>query len=101
MRDTTAFFDTPPTTDYDFDARTGELRFPSALTTPHPENNIVLARWFPGAIAWAGSPRRTRRPGRAVVVMPQWNSDAQGHVGLSRLLARFGVSALRLSLAVP
>jgi Prolyl oligopeptidase family len=33
-----------------------------------------------------------------VVVLPQWNSDAEGHVGLSRVLARFGVSALRLSL---
>ena len=25
----------------------GTLRFPSALATPHPENNIVVARWFP------------------------------------------------------
>jgi len=33
-----------------------------------------------------------------VVVLPQWNSDADGHIGLSRLLARSGVSALRLSL---
>jgi hypothetical protein len=33
-----------------------------------------------------------------VVVLPQWNSDAGGHVGLSRLLARSGVSALRLSM---
>ena len=32
------------------------------------------------------------------MVLPQWNSDAEGHVGLSRLLARCGVSALRLSL---
>ena len=88
MRDTSAFFDTPPTSDYDFDAPAGELRFPSALTTPHPENNIVLARWFPASAAER----------RAVVVLPQWNSDAQGHIGLSRLLARFGVSALRLSL---
>ena len=97
MRDTSAFFDTPPTTDYDFDARTGELRFPSALTTPHPENNIVLARWFP---ADRDGPARLGEPTgrRAVVVLPQWNSDAQGHVGLSRLLARCGVSALRLSL---
>ena len=31
-------------------------------------------------------------------MLPQWNSDAGGHIGLSRLLARFGVSALRLSL---
>jgi len=33
-----------------------------------------------------------------VVVMSQWNSDSEGHVGLSKLLARFGVSALRISL---
>ena len=31
-------------------------------------------------------------------MLPQWNSDAEGHVGLCRLLARFGVTALRLSL---
>jgi hypothetical protein len=41
------------------------------------------------------SPRGRRR---AVVVLPQWNSDADGHVGLCRLLNRFGISALRLSL---
>jgi hypothetical protein len=106
MHDTDAFFDTPPTGDYEFDAASGELRFPSALTTPHPENDRVLARWFPAA--WTPPSTRsggaTNRPGKAggrgpaVVVLPQWNSDAQGHIGLSRLLARFGVSALRLSL---
>ena len=41
---------------------------------------------------------RQSNRGRAVVVLPQWNSDAGGHIGLSRVLARFGVSALRLSL---
>ena len=41
--------------------------------------------------------RRTSRAGR-VVVLPQWNSDRGGHIGLSRLLARCGISALRLSL---
>ena len=87
MRNTPAFFDLPPTGDYAFDAARGELRFPSAFTTPHPENNIAFARYFPS---------EDRR--RAVVVLPQWNSDANGHIGLSRLLARFGVSALRLSL---
>jgi pimeloyl-ACP methyl ester carboxylesterase len=30
--------------------------------------------------------------------MSQWNSDSEGHIGLSKLLARFGVSALRISL---
>lgn len=88
MADTTAFFHLPPTPDYDFDASRGELRFPSALTTPHRENNTVFARWFPAS---AGKDR-------AVVVLPQWNSDAEGHIGLSRLMARCGVSTLRLSL---
>ena len=86
MRDTRAFFDAPPTADYELAG--GTLRFPSALVTPHPENNVVTARWFPA--------REDR--GRAVVVLPQWNADPQGHIGLSQLLARFGISALRLSL---
>jgi len=88
MRDTDAFFDTPPTRDYDLED--GTLRFPSALVTPHPENNIVQARWFP---AYAG-----RGPGRAVLVLPQWNADAEGHMALARVLARVGISALRMSL---
>ena len=29
--------------------------------------------------------------------MPQWNSDAGGHIGLAQLLAKLGISALRLS----
>jgi len=66
------------------------LTFPSAVTTPHRENNVVHARYFPEPSA------RGRR--RAVVVLPQWNADAEGHVGLCRLLNKFGISALRLSL---
>jgi hypothetical protein len=66
------------------------LTFTSALHTPHPENNTVRARYFPDP-----SPRGLKR---AVLVMAQWNSDAEGHVGLCRLLNRFGISALRLSL---
>jgi hypothetical protein len=66
------------------------LTFTSAIETPHPENNTVRARYFPDL-----SPRGRKR---AVVVMAQWNSDAEGHVGLCRLLKRFGISALRLSL---
>jgi len=99
MADTSAFFHVSATTDYDFDASRGELRFPSALTTPHPQNNTAFARWFP---AHPASPRRQGNArhdkGAAVVVLPQWNSDAEGHVGLSRLMAKCGVSALRLSL---
>jgi dienelactone hydrolase len=86
MRNTHAFFTPPPTGEYTFDGST--LRYPSALVTPHPENNVVTARWFP-----AKGERR-----RAVLLLPQWNSDGEGHVGLARLLARFGMSSLRLSL---
>ena len=96
MRDTGAFFDTPATDDYAYDRATASLSFPSALTTPHPENNTVHARWFPAATEPAIGARGPR--GRAVVLLPQWNADAEGHVGLAKLLARFGVSALRLSL---
>jgi dienelactone hydrolase len=105
MRDTDAFFFAPATDAYTFEpaapalqagGEAGTLRFPSALTTPHPENNTVHARWFPAKDeAPVGV---TRGRGRAIVVLPQWNSDAEGHIGLSKLLARVGVSALRLSL---
>ena len=66
------------------------LTFSSALVTPHPENNLVRARFFPEP-----SPLGRKR---AVLVLPQWNSDADGHVALCRLLNRFKVSALRLSM---
>jgi pimeloyl-ACP methyl ester carboxylesterase len=93
MGDTPAFFQPPPTSDYELAA--GTLRFPSALVTPHAENNTVVARWFPAEENKRGAPGRSRR---AVLVMPQWNSDPDGHIGLARLLSRFGLSALRLSL---
>jgi hypothetical protein len=105
MSDTRGFFHAPRIRDYAFTGadpatrrkgEAGTLRFPSAFVTPHPENNVVVARWFPAA--GEREPGRARHRGRAVVVLPQWNSDADGHVGLSRVLARFGVSALRLSL---
>jgi dienelactone hydrolase len=89
MADTDAFFTPPPTTDYTLTpAADGDLlTFPSALVTPHESNNTVRARYFPATGAKA-----------AVLVMPQWNSDAGGHIGLSKLLAMNGMSALRLSL---
>ncbi|MGQ0736284.1 MAG: alpha/beta hydrolase family protein [Acidobacteriota bacterium] len=96
MADTDAFFTPPATSDYTFtpvrssDAAPGEagtLSFPSALPTPHAANNTVHGRLFPA---------KDKR--RAVVVLPQWNSDAGGHLGLSRLLAMSGITALRLSL---
>jgi hypothetical protein len=95
MGDTDAFFTPPPTRDYTLSdpSQDGERRltFPTALPTPHPANNTVSCRWFEAA-AEAGAPRA------AVLVLPQWNSDVNGHVGLCRLLNWNGLSALRLSL---
>src|SRR5437762_2981399 len=93
MADTGAFFTPPPTDDYELSApsRDGDqiLTFPSAFTTPQPENNTVYCRYFPAA-----RPRRRA----AVLVLPQWNAGSGDHVGLCRVLNWAGLSALRLSL---
>ncbi len=96
MADTAAFFTAPPTSDYSLaPAPEGSLlTFPSAFVTPQDANNTVYCRYLPAA-------RRSvpgRFPRAAVLVLPQWNSDAGGHMGLCRLLAMNGMSALRLSL---
>jgi hypothetical protein len=80
------FFRYAPVSDYQFDGQW--LRFSSPLPSPYPENNVVHARYFPARKAG----------GRAVLVLPQWNADEQGHMGLCRLLNVFGLSALRLSM---
>ncbi|MEP6645133.1 MAG: alpha/beta hydrolase family protein [Acidobacteriaceae bacterium] len=62
------------------------LRFTSPVQTPFPENNNVNARWFPA-------------PGRrAIVLLPHWNSDALAYNSLCKVLNRFGISVLRLSM---
>ena len=88
LADSERFFALEPCDSYN--QRGDHLTYPSAVHTPHPENNDVHARLFRDSSA------RGRR--RAVIVLPQWNSDEQGHVGLCRLMNRFGLSALRLSL---
>ncbi len=42
--------------------------------------------------------RSPAAPRRAVVVLAQWNSDADGHVGLCKILSRLGIASLRISL---
>jgi dienelactone hydrolase len=132
MSDTDAFFTPPPTSDYHFEGTadgSGLLTFPSALITPHSDNNTVRCRFFPArnernglkTVPYRGhdlqhpvgdglqpvpshNPRAgdavqpVPKPRAAVLVMPQWNADPGGHVGLCRLLAWNGMSALRLSL---
>ena len=102
MADTDAFYTPGPTSDYTLTptAAGDMLTFPSAFVTPHPENNTVYCRFFRAPRLARPEPveGRARSGQAAVLVLPQWNSDAEGHVGLCRLLARSGLNALRLSL---
>jgi len=90
LHDSAGFYAAPPTGDYELSADI--LRFPSAIHTPHAVNNTVVARLF--------QPDRRQRTGpkRAVIVLPQWNANAEGHVGLCQFFARFGWTAVRMSL---
>jgi hypothetical protein len=73
--------------EFNAEGKTGEfLRFASPVPTPYPENNLANARWFPA------------RGRRAVIVMPQWNSDAESHNTLCRGFNLLGIAALRLSM---
>ncbi len=83
--------------DYTFIANaegaTGALSFPSALTTPHPENNVVYARYF-GAPTTAKTARgrraaaMERRRGRPCRALPPAqsirNQRAAPHAAVSR-----------------
>lgn len=86
LEDSPGFFSYRRPEDYRLD--NGRLSFTSPLASPYPENNLVHAEFFP-----------VRHARRAVLVLPQWNAGAGDHVGLCRLLNRFGLSALRMSLA--
>jgi hypothetical protein len=87
LADSDRFFSYKPPDDFRLDGT--HLCFTSAVQSPYPENNTVHADFFPAKGA----------ADRAVLVLPQWNADANGHAGLCRLLNRFGLSALRMSMS--
>jgi dienelactone hydrolase len=87
LTDSDRFFSYRAPTDYRLSGN--HLTFTSPAETPYAENNTVHADWFAAE----------RDQGRAVLVLPQWNAGVDGHVGLAKLLNRFGVSALRMSMA--
>ena len=106
MQDSDAFF-TPQPTRYTFtkspdavraSGEAGVLTFASGFTTPHENNNTVVARFFPANPMRGFRNRSGQRERRAVVVLAQWNSDADGHVGLCKLLSKLGIASLRISL---
>ena len=87
LNDSSRFFAYQPVLDYRLQDR--RLTFTSPVRTRYPENNTAHALWFP----------TPKDQGRALIVLPQWNSGPDGHVGLAKLLNRFGVSALRMTMA--
>jgi dienelactone hydrolase len=90
-RDSETFFNLPPIADYQLTNDT--LTWTSAVRTLSQENDMARARFFPAPNKKeAGSKRR------AVLILPQWNADAESHVALCRVLNRLGIAALRLTL---
>ena len=89
------WFATTPATDYHLDSE-NVLTFTSSIESPWPENNTVHARLWPA--------RRDRRPpfkapkGTAVLVLPNWNAKWHGQDGLCEWVARFGITALKMSM---
>lgn len=64
------------------------ISFPSSIESPYPKNNTVYCRYFP--------PKEPMD--RAIIVLPQWNADPEGHVGLCKMLRKLGFGVLRLTL---
>lgn len=71
-----------------FSLKDGWLTFQSPVETPYRENNQVHGLWFPAG----------KNNGKAVVVLPHWNSKLPQQNALCAGLQRLGISALRLSL---
>ena len=71
----------------DFDLKDAQLRFTTPLPTPYANNNVAHGLFCP-----------TAERGPAVIVLPQWNAKGGAQTGLCRLLNRFGLTALRVTL---
>jgi Alpha/beta hydrolase domain containing 18 len=87
LQDSDRFYAYEPPREYHLHGH--RLTFRSPVCSGYPRNDVVHALWMPAP----------RDGGRALVVVPQWNSGPDGHLGLGRLLNRFGISVLRITLA--
>ncbi len=85
VADSDVYLSYQPPADWKLEGR--HLTFTTPLKTNYQKNNTVHGWYYPADSR-----------GRAVLVVPQWNSDAQSHKSLCRMLNVFGLSALRLSL---
>jgi dienelactone hydrolase len=85
IRDSRNFF---AHTSQEFRFVQGRLQFSSSVVSPYDQNNVAWFRVFE-----SGDSSK-----RAVIVLPQWNANPLGHVGLCKLLARLGITAVRMTL---
>ena len=72
----------------DFHLHDETLEYKSSIESPYEVNNLARCRIF--------RPKYPRES--AVVVLPQWNANHTSHVALCQLLAKLGITTLRLLL---
>jgi hypothetical protein len=89
------WYATTPANDYRLDSD-NVLTFTSSIESPWPENNTVYARLWPASRSWR--PPIKAAKGTAVLVLPNWNAKWHGQDGLCEWIARFGITALKMSL---
>jgi hypothetical protein len=77
------WYATGPASDYRLDGN--RLTFTSAVRSPWPVNDTVMAHFYPA-----------RRSGPAVVVLPHWNAKSNEYNAICRWLNTLGITALRL-----
>jgi hypothetical protein len=85
LADSDSYHSYEPVRDYRLEGN--HLTFTSPVETIYPPNNTVHGWYFPA-----------ESRGRVVLVLPQWNCDARGHMSLCRMMRHFGLSSMRLSL---
>ena len=84
LRSSDAFFAYDPADS--FALKDDLLTFPSSVVTNVPENNLVWGRVFEAD------------SDQAVIVLPQWNCNWEGHIKLCRILQRNRIASVRLSM---
>ena len=91
MADTDAFFTPAPTTDYTLE-RAGARRRPHADVSERASRRRIARTTRCTARLLRAAARHGAQRRAAVLVLPQWNADPGGHVGLCRLLAMNGMT---------
>lgn len=97
LRHSEDFYALAPVEDFHL-ADDRQLTWTSVIRTPSRDNDTARARFFPALNNQRQSKSNRAAPRRAVVVLPQWNADAESHVALCHALSQRGIAALRLTL---